>query len=157
MRALIQRVREARVEVDQRIVGSIGPGMLVLLGIGAEDTAEDLRWIVDKITQLRIFDDSAGKMNHSILERTTHSILLISQFTLYGSVRKGNRPSYNRAAPAARAEALYLQCRDLLARQLQAAASRPPIATGIFGADMTIFPQLDGPVSLWLDSRNIDG
>lgn len=148
MRAVIQRVHRAKVEVAGQIVGSIDAGLLVLLGVGTGDTTDDLQWIVDKIVHLRIFDDTDGRMNLSILDCALE-ILLISQFTLYGSVRKGNRPSYNQAAPAAEAETLYLQCRDLLAAKLQR-----PVPTGVFGAEMAIFPQLSGPVTLWLDSRN---
>jgi len=147
MRALVQRVAEADVTVDGRITGAIGAGLLVLVGIGAEDSPDDRDWLVRKIAQLRIFDDDAGVMNRSVLERGGE-ILAVSQFTLYASTRKGNRPSYSAAAPPEIAQPGF----DAFVAALAQAAAKP-VPTGVFGAHMAVRLVNDGPVTIWLDSR----
>ena len=147
MRALVQRVLEARVAVDGSVVGSIGAGLLVLAGIGVDDGAEDCAWIARKVVDLRVFDDDGGIMNRSLRE-TAGSILAVSQFTLYGSVRKGNRPSWSAAAPPDVAQPRF----DAFVRDLAIELGRP-VATGVFGAHMRVALVNDGPVTIWLDSR----
>ncbi len=147
MRALVQRVREARVTVDGRLTGAIGPGLLVLAGVTADDRDDDRDWLVRKIVQLRIFPDDAGVMNRSVVE-TGGDVLAVSQFTLYASTRKGNRPSYTAAAPPAIAAPAFAAFVDALA-----AALGRPVPTGEFGADMQVRLVNDGPVTIWLDSR----
>jgi D-tyrosyl-tRNA(Tyr) deacylase len=147
MRSLVQRVVEASVSVDGTIVGAIGRGLLVLAGITADDTAEDRDWLARKIVQLRVFDDDAGVMNRSLLD-TGGEILAVSQFTLYASTRKGNRPSY---AAAARPEIAAPLFDDFVAAL--AAALGKPVPTGVFGAHMAVRLVNDGPVTIWLDSR----
>lgn len=147
MRAIIQRVNSASVSVDGAVVGSISQGLLVLLGVQEGDTVEELEWISRKIVQIRCFEDGAGKMNRSLLD-VEGEVLLISQFTLFGSLKKGSRPSFNRAAPPALAEELY----ELSKQTLRAALGRP-VACGVFGGDMQIQSHLDGPVTLILDTR----
>jgi D-tyrosyl-tRNA(Tyr) deacylase len=145
MRALIQRVREASVTVDGQEVARIGPGLLVLLGVGQGDTAADVAYLAPKIVQLRIFEDPAGKMNLALAD-VGGAVLLVSQFTLYADTRKGRRPSFTGAAPPAEAAALV---------EAAAAAIRAqgvPVATGIFQAAMQVALVNDGPVTLWLDS-----
>ena len=146
MRAVIQRVSNAKVEVEGRTVGRIGPGLAVLVAVGAGDTDRDLAFIRKKILQLRIFPDEAGRMNRSLLE-AGHSILLVSQFTLYGDCRKGNRPSFSRAAPPAAAREEYRR----LAEALREAGV--VVETGRFGAMMALSLVNDGPVTLIVDSR----
>jgi D-tyrosyl-tRNA(Tyr) deacylase len=146
MRVVIQRVSNAKVEVEGRTVGRIGPGLAVLVAVGAGDTDRDLAFIRKKILQLRIFPDEAGRMNRSLLE-AGHSILLVSQFTLYGDCRKGNRPSFSRAAPAAAAREEYRR----LAEALREAGV--VVETGRFGAMMALSLVNDGPVTLIVDSR----
>ncbi len=148
MRALVQRVREASVTVDGRITGAIGPGLLVLAGITADDTAEDRDWLVRKIVALRIFADDAGVMNRSVQD-TGGRVLAVSQFTLYASTRKGNRPSYTAAAPPPIAAPAFEQFVAALAEALGT-----PVPTGVFGADMQVALVNDGPVTIWLDSRS---
>jgi len=150
MRALVQRVTEADVTVDGRITGAIGAGLLVLVGIGAEDAAEDRDWLVRKIVQLRIFDDDAGVMNRSVIERGGE-ILAVSQFTLYASTRKGNRPSYSAAAPPEIAQPAF----DAFVAALSQAIARP-VPTGVFGAHMAVRLVNDGPVTIWLDTKQRD-
>jgi D-tyrosyl-tRNA(Tyr) deacylase len=147
MRALIQRVAEASVRVDGRIVGAIGPGLLVLAGVAADDAAADREWLAHKIVSLRIFADDTGVMNRSVLE-TGGDILAVSQFTLYASTRKGNRPSWSAAAPPGSAQPAF----EAFVATLAAALGRP-VATGVFGADMAVGLINDGPVTIWLDSR----
>ena len=147
MRALVQRVREASVTVDGRITGAIGQGLLVLAGVGASDAAEDRDWLARKIVQMRIFDDDAGVMNLSI-GQTGGGILAVSQFTLYASTRKGNRPSWSGAAPPPVAQPAFADFVASLVQQLGR-----PVATGIFGAHMSVALVNDGPVTIWLDSR----
>ena len=147
MRALLQRVLEARVVVDGRVTGAIGPGLLVLAGLTDGDGADDRDWLVRKIVQLRVFDDAAGVMNHSVVD-AGGEILAVSQFTLYASTRKGNRPSY---AAAARPE-IARPGFDAFVAALAAALGRP-VQAGVFGAHMQVALVNDGPVTIWLDSR----
>lgn len=150
MRAVVQRVRRAEVTVDELIKARIGRGLLIFLGVEAEDTPEDLEWLVQKVPQIRCFDDEEGRMNRSLLDIAGEA-MVISQFTLFGSLRKGSRPSFNRAAPPQHAEALY---ETFVARlNLQLAN---PAATGAFGQHMDILADNDGPVTLILDSRRKD-
>ena len=147
MRALVQRVREARVTVDGRVTGAIGTGLLVLAGMAPDDTPDDRAWLVRKIVQMRIFDDDAGVMNRSVQE-VGGAILAVSQFTLYASTRKGNRPSYSAAAPPELAAPAFAAFVDALA-----AALGRPVPTGVFGAHMEVALVNDGPVTISLDSR----
>lgn len=148
MRALAQRVREASVTADGETSGAIGAGLLVLAGIGVDDTDADAAWMARKLVDLRIFDDAAGTMNRSIRD-AGGAILAVSQFTLYGSVRKGNRPSWSDAAPPDIARPLF----DALVRELEIRLGAR-VATGVFGAHMLVSLVNDGPVTLWLDSRH---
>lgn len=146
MRGLIQRVTEARVEVDGAVVGAIGRGVLVFIGVAREDTEADASWLAGKVAELRVFPDEAGKMNASVVD-IRGEVLAVSQFTLCAEANKGRRPSFSTAADAEDAERLYLRCVwELRARGL-------PVATGLFGADMRVALVNDGPVTLWLDSR----
>ena len=138
MRALVQRVSRASVSVEGRVVSSIGPGLLVLLGVGREDAERDADWLADKVRALRIFPDAAGRMNESLGER---EVLCVSQFTLYGDARRGNRPSYVAAAEPRRAEALY-----------ERFCERVGAERGIFGAMMEVELVNDGPVTLMVES-----
>jgi D-tyrosyl-tRNA(Tyr) deacylase len=145
MRAVLQRVSSARVRVDGAVVGEIGRGFLVLLGVGQADADADLEYIAGKIHGLRVFPDEDGKMNRSIVE-IGGAVLVVSQFTLYGDVRRGRRPSFIDAAEPARANALYeALVSDLRSRGLT-------VATGVFQADMQVELVNDGPVTLILDS-----
>lgn len=148
MRVVIQRVKNAKVTVDNEIVGSIETGILVLLGIETPDTVEDVIWLVKKITQLRIFNDKNDIMNQSLLD-IDGELLVISQFTLMAATKKGNRPSYIRAAKHEHAIPLYNQ----FVKESQIILKKK-VATGIFGADMQITLCNDGPVTLLLDSKN---
>lgn len=147
MRLLLQRVSEARVTVDGRITGELAHGLLIFIGIEPADTAEDIEWLAAKTVNLRIFNDDAGVMNRSVLD-VTGGILLVSQFTLHASTRKGNRPSYSAAARPEIAIPLY----EAFHQRLTALLGRP-IPTGIFGADMKVHLLNDGPVTLWIDSK----
>ncbi len=147
MRALIQRVREARVEVAGRVVGAIGPGLLVLAGMAADDTDDDRDWLARKIVALRIFADDAGVMNRSVRD-TGGDVLAVSQFTLFASTRKGARPSWSGAAPPELAQPRF----DALIAALERDLGRP-VSTGEFGADMAVSLVNDGPVTIWLDTR----
>lgn len=147
MRILVQRVTSAAVVVEGRTTGAIGPGLLALVGLRADDAAEDFEWGARKLVNLRIFNDGAGVMNRSVLE-CGGEILAVSQFTLYASTAKGNRPSYSAAAPSAIAA---LQFAEFVARV--ATLLGRPVPTGVFGADMKVTLTNDGPVTLWLDSR----
>ena len=147
MRALVARVREADVTVEGRVVGAIGRGLLVLAGVTDGDDAADREWLARKIVQLRIFDDDAGVMNRSVAE-AGGGVLAVSQFTLYASTRKGNRPSYSAAAPPAIAHPAF----DAFVASLSALLGKP-VPTGVFGAHMEVALVNDGPVTLWLDSR----
>ena len=146
MRAVIQRVSRAQVTVGEEIVGKIGPGLLVLLGIAKTDTRADAKYLAAKITGLRVFDDENGKMNLFLAE-TTGSVLAVSQFTLYGDVRKGKRPSFDEAAPAELARELYGQ---FVAKIRESGLS---CETGRFQAMMQVDLVNDGPVTILLDSK----
>ena len=146
MRALVQRVREASVTVDGRVTGAIGAGLLVLAGVSTDDAAEDRDWLARKIVAMRIFDDDAGVMNRSVAE-TGGGVLAVSQFTLYASTRKGNRPSWSGAASPQVAQPAFETFVASLARELGR-----PVATGEFGAHMEVALVNDGPVTIWLDS-----
>jgi len=146
MRAVIQRVLSSQVIVQGETVGQIGKGFNVLVGISVEDTTEDVKYIFEKVKGLRVFEDEEGKMNLSLAE-VQGEILLISQFTLYGDARKGRRPSFIHAAKGEQAEALY----EELAAKLRAEGL--PVAKGIFGADMKVLIENDGPVTILLDSK----
>jgi D-tyrosyl-tRNA(Tyr) deacylase len=147
VRALVQRVREANVTVEGTVVGVIGAGLLVFAGVTDDDTAEDRDWLVRKIVQLRVFDDDAGVMNRSVID-CGGAILAVSQFTLYASTRKGNRPSYTAAARPELAEPAF----SAFVASLAAALGKP-VPTGVFGAHMAVRLVNDGPVTIWLDSR----
>ena len=147
MRALVQRVREARVTVDGRLVATIGRGLLVLVGIAADDGDDDRLWLARKIVDLRIIDDDRGVMNRSVRD-VDGEILAVSQFTLFGSTRKGNRPSWSAAASPEIARVGF----DAFVATLAANLGKP-IPTGVFGAHMQVALINDGPVTLWLDSR----
>jgi D-tyrosyl-tRNA(Tyr) deacylase len=147
MRAVIQRVRRARVTVEDRVTGEIGPGLLVLAGVTDGDTADDRVWLARKIVQMRLFDDDAGVMNRSVQE-VGGDILAVSQFTLFASTRKGNRPSYSAAARPEIARPAF----DALVAELAQSMGRP-VPTGIFGAMMQVELVNDGPVTILLDSR----
>jgi D-tyrosyl-tRNA(Tyr) deacylase len=147
MRALIQRVREAAVRVDGRVVGAIGPGLLVLAAVATDDTDADREWLARKIVALRIFDDEAGVMNRSVAD-IGGAILAVSQFTLFASTRKGARPSWSGAAPPEIAQPQF----DAFVGTLAAALGKA-VATGEFGAAMQVALVNDGPVTIWLDSR----
>ena len=145
MRAVVQRVTRARVEVDGTVVGEIGGGLLVLLGVAKADTPGDSTFLADKIAGLRIFADEAGKMNLSVVE-TGGSLLVVSQFTLYGDTRKGRRPGFDAAAPAEQARALYEHFVDAARRH------GIRVETGVFQAHMAVSLTNDGPVTLILES-----
>jgi len=148
MRALIQRVSMAKVVVNNEEVGKIENGLLVFLGIGNEDTDEDIKWLSSKIVQLRIFSDENGKMNKSVLD-INGNLLVVSQFTLYASTKKGNRPSFTNSAPPDFAKMMYekfiSECERLLNKKVE---------KGIFAADMKVHLINDGPVTIWIDTKN---
>jgi len=145
MRAVIQRVSRAAVRVDRQTVGEIARGLLVLLGIGKPDTGDATNWMINKLLTLRIFPDDAGKMNRSVID-IAGGILVVSQFTLYGDVQKGTRPSFTDAMPPAEAEKFY----DEFMKKLRAATSLP-IAEGRFAAIMDVELVNDGPVTIILE------
>ncbi|MEM8549852.1 MAG: D-aminoacyl-tRNA deacylase [Verrucomicrobiota bacterium] len=147
MRAVIQRVQHARVEVDGQATGQIEAGLLVFLGVGQNDTPEDIGWLAQKVVKVRVFEDSEAKMNLSVTD-VGGEVLLISQFTLFGNLKKGTRPSFNRSAPPEHAIALYERFRSELASALG-----KPVPAGEFGAHMMIHALNDGPVTLVLDSK----
>ncbi len=146
MRALVQRVSSARVRVAGEEVGSVGPGMLTLVGVAAGDTDADRAWLVRKLLGLRIYPDDAGKMNRSLVE-VGGAMLLVSQFTLCADVGKGTRPSFGGAMEPVRARVMF----DALVAEIGRSV---PVATGRFGAHMQVELVNDGPVTLWLDSRS---
>lgn len=148
MRAVVQRVAEAKVVVDQAVISAIGEGLLVLLGVSCDDTSDDVQYMVDKIAHLRIFPDAEGKMNLSVAE-VGGEVLVVSQFTLYGDCRKGRRPSFSSAAKGELANALYQEVVSGLR------SSGLPVQTGEFGADMQVHLINDGPVTLLLDSSRL--
>lgn len=146
MRALVQRVRRGAVWVEGRLLSEVGQGLVVLLGVRHEDTEDDARWLARKVAQLRVFADPEGKMNRSVLD-VGGGVLSVSQFTLYGDARKGNRPSFVDAAQPEHARRLYEVFNDALR------AHGVPVATGQFGAVMLVEIHNDGPVTLWLDTE----
>ncbi len=147
MRAIVQRVSSASVTIDNRVNGQIGHGLLVLLGVAQADTPEDGEWLAQKIARLRIFSDDAGQMNQSVAD-IAGGVLVVSQFTLFASTRKGTRPSFNAAAAPALAETLYNQ----FVGQMTVALGRP-VATGQFGTMMQVALVNDGPVTLIVDTK----
>ena len=148
MRTVIQRVQHASVTVDSSIISSIGQGLLLLLGIEAADTEEDIQWLCRKVLGLRIFDDEQGIMNRSIMD-INGEILVVSQFTLMASYKKGNRPSWIRAAGHEHAIPMYERFVAVLSEGLG-----KPVSKGIFGAEMQIELINDGPVTIWMDTKN---
>lgn len=146
MRALIQRVLESKVVVENVEAGKIANGLLIFLGIGKQDTEKDAEWMAQKVVNLRIFSDEAGKMNKSVKD-IDGEILVVSQFTLYGDAQKGNRPSFTESAPPDVAKKLYeffiQKCEEFSGKKVQ---------TGIFAADMKVHLINDGPVTIWLES-----
>ena len=148
MRAVIQRVKGCKVDIAGQTVGSIDSGILVLLGVEAADTAEDIEWLVGKISRLRIFDDENGVMNLDI-NQVSGRALVVSQFTLYASTKKGNRPSYIRSAPEPISRPMYEQ---FVARLEQVLGTK--VETGQFGADMQVSLVNDGPVTICIDTKN---
>lgn len=148
MRAVIQRVSEAMVKVNGEITGSIQKGLLVLIGIEDADTKDDIQWLSGKIVNMRIFDDAAGVMNRCVKE-IGGDILLVSQFTLHASTKKGNRPSYIRASKPPIAIPMYEQMIEQLSNDLG-----KKVQTGIFGADMKVSLLNDGPVTIVIDTKN---
>lgn len=148
MRLLIQRVREASVTIEGEVRSKIGQGLLVLVGIEEADGDEDIEWLAGKLLRLRIFDDEQGVMNLDV-QQVGGELLIVSQFTLFASTRKGNRPSYIRSAGEAISRPLY----DRFVRRVEELAGRK-VGTGEFGADMQVALVNDGPVTIWIDSRN---
>ena len=148
MRLLIQRVTEARCHIDGEVFSEIGKGLVVLVGVGHDETAEDLEWLTKKLVQLRIFDDAEGVMNCSVQD-VEGEVMIVSQFTLHAMTKKGNRPSWIKAAPESISKPLYekfvCKVEELLGKS---------VATGEFGADMKIELTNDGPVTIWMDSKN---
>ena len=144
MRALVQRVSEARVSVDGKVIGEIGPGLLVLVCAMQGDSEENARKLADKVARMRIFRDDAGRMNRALLD-TGAAALVVSQFTLAADTSRGNRPGFSAAAPPAEGRALYLAFADALEQV------GIPVETGEFGADMQVALVNDGPVTIWLE------
>jgi D-tyrosyl-tRNA(Tyr) deacylase len=145
MRAVVQRVSSASVDVEGKRVSEIGPGLLVLLGVGHGDGEGEVEWLVEKIANLRIFEDADGKMNRSLLEGSK-ALIVVSQFTLFGDTRKGRRPSFIDAAPPEKAIPLYERFIE------KSRALGLQTGTGIFGADMKVSLVNDGPVTLWVET-----
>ncbi len=148
MRLLIQRVLNASVTIEGREHSRIGKGLLVLVGIEHSDTQEDIEWLTGKLLRLRIFDDENGVMNLDV-QQTEGEIMVVSQFTLFASTKKGNRPSYIRSAPEAISRPMY----EKFVASVEAASGKR-VATGLFGADMKVALINDGPVTIWIDSHN---
>ncbi|MEC7863587.1 MAG: D-aminoacyl-tRNA deacylase [Bacteroidota bacterium] len=148
MRAVIQRVSEASVSIENKIVAQINVGLLILLGVELDDTKEDSLWLSNKIAQLRIFSDYEGKMNHSLLD-IDGEVIVVSQFTLHAKIKKGNRPSYINAARPEQAIPLYEQFKDDLSKLIS-----KQVFSGEFGADMKVSLTNDGPVTIMLDTKN---
>ena len=147
MRCLLRRVSEAKVLVGDQIVGQISAGLLIYIGIQGADSPEDLEWIIKKIVGIRIFEDETGQMKAPV--GADLGILVVSQFTLFGNLKKGSRPSFHRAAPPWQAEGLYDDFVIKL-KKIHPGA----VESGLFGADMHVVASDDGPVTIWLDSRN---
>ena len=150
MRAVIQRVREAKVLVEEKVVGEIGKGIVILLGIGKDDQEEDAKYLADKISSLRIFEDKKNKMNLSLLDIEGEA-LVVSQFTLYGNTTRGRRPSFTQAAESKKAEELYKKFISLLK------GYSLKVVTGIFGAKMLLEIHNDGPVTFIMNSNQCNG
>ncbi|MBR4046320.1 MAG: D-tyrosyl-tRNA(Tyr) deacylase [Alistipes sp.] len=148
MRLLIQRVTEAHCRINGNIHSEIGQGLVVLVGVGNDETKEDIEWLTKKLVQLRIFDDEAGVMNLSVHD-IAGDVMIVSQFTLHAMTKKGNRPSWIKAAPEAISKPLY----EEFVTSVESALGRK-VATGEFGADMKIELTNDGPVTIWIDSKN---
>ncbi|MGE5573271.1 MAG: D-aminoacyl-tRNA deacylase [Bacillota bacterium] len=146
MRAVVQRAKSARVTVDGETVGRIGPGLVVFLGVGADDTRDDARYLAEKVANLRVLDDESGKMNLSCLDLEL-PVLAVSQFTLYGDCRRGRRPSFTEAAPPEKGLELY----NVFTEELRRTGLE--VETGRFQAVMTVSVENDGPVTILLDSR----
>lgn len=149
MRAVIQRVHRAQVSADGAITGNVGQGLFVLLGVGQDDGPEDAEWLVQKIVQLRIFNDADGLMNNSV-ENVQGGVLIVSQFTLHARYKKGNRPSFIAGARPEVAENYYLQFCELMRKRL----GQSRVGTGKFGAHMDIEAELNGPVTIIMDTKN---
>lgn len=148
MRAVVQRVSRAAVRVEEKITGEVARGLLVLLGVGREDGEADAHWMADKVAQLRVFEDEEGKMNRSVAD-VGGGVVVVSQFTLFGDARKGNRPGFTDAAPPEAANALYERtCALLRQRGL-------PVGTGVFRAHMDVELVNDGPITILLDSKKL--
>lgn len=148
MRLLIQRVTRASVEINKQIHSQIGHGLLVLVGIEEADTDQDIEWLTGKLIRLRIFDDEQGVMNRDVMQ-VEGDIMVVSQFTLHASTKKGNRPSYFRAAGEAISRPMY----EKFAASVEQALGKR-VATGEFGADMKVALENDGPVTIWIDSQH---
>jgi len=148
MRAVIQRVTEAKVEVEGKTIGQVGKGLLVYLGVGTADTETDAQFVAEKLANLRIFSDEAGKMNRSVID-IGGGVLLVSQFTLYGDCRKGRRPGFDAAGEPGLAERLYEKVGQLIA------TADVPVQKGSFGAHMHVTSVNDGPVTFLLDSSRL--
>lgn len=148
MRLLIQRVTSAVCHIGGEAHSSIGGGLMVLVGIGHDDSKEDIEWLAAKLVAMRIFDDEAGVMNRSVQD-VKGEVMVVSQFTLHASTKKGNRPSWIKAAPEAISRPLY----DAFVQRVEELLGRT-VATGSFGADMQIELTNDGPVTIWIDSKN---
>ena len=147
MRLLIQRVTEGRCRIEGEVYSQIGKGLVVFVGIGNDETEEDIAWLTKKLVQLRIFDDSEGVMNLSVQD-IAGEVMIVSQFTLHAMTKKGNRPSWIKAAPEAVSRPLY----EAFVQSVERALGRG-VATGSFGADMKIGLTNDGPVTIWIDSK----
>ena len=147
MRCLLRKVSDARVLVEDQIVGQISAGLLIYLGIQQADSSDDLEWIIKKIVGIRIFEDEDGHMKAPV--GSDVGILVVSQFTLFGNLKKGVRPSFHRAAPPQSAEEVY---NDFVIKLKKIHSG--PVESGVFGADMLVVASDDGPVTIWLDSRN---
>ncbi|QJE98285.1 D-aminoacyl-tRNA deacylase [Luteolibacter luteus] len=148
MRAVIQRVSSSSVVIDGETVASIGQGLLVLLGVERGDGSEDIAWLAPKVARMRIFPDEAGLLNQSVID-CHGELIVVSQFTLYGSTKKGNRPSFLRAGPPDMSEPLYLAFCDVLEKEIG-----KPVGRGRFGADMKVSLVNDGPVTIVIDTKN---
>jgi len=151
MRIVIQRVSEASVTIEGKVKDKIGRGLVILLGVEDADTMEDIHYLTYKLTRLRIFSDEEGKMNLPITDLTGARVMVISQFTLFAGTKKGNRPSYTRAARPEFAKMMY----EIFVRQMEKELSTK-VASGIFGADMKVALVNDGPVTIMMDSKDKD-
>lgn len=149
MRVLLQRVTRASVTIDNAVYSQIGAGLLILVGVEHEDTDEDLKWLASKSVGLRIFDDENGVMNLSV-GQVAGELLVVSQFTLQALTKRGNRPSYIKAAPESISKPMY----EKFVQELSSLMQGQPIATGVFGADMKVDLLNDGPVTIFIDSKN---